>query len=55
MDVRQATGPNAECRKSCAFNFPAIVKTVGPANYATILHSTLENLASDELVAGSFQ
>jgi uncharacterized protein YjbI with pentapeptide repeats len=37
----------SECRKECAYNFPAMVIFVGSSNFVESLYSTFAGLASD--------
>lgn len=37
----------ADCRKECAYNFPAMVIFVGPATFLESLYATFSGLASD--------
>lgn len=39
----------SECRRECAYNFPAMVIFVGPSNFIESLYSTFAGLASDPL------
>eukprot|EP00658_Telonema_sp_P-2_P007271 TRINITY_DN1270_c0_g1_i7.p1 TRINITY_DN1270_c0_g1~~TRINITY_DN1270_c0_g1_i7.p1 ORF type:complete len:654 (-),score=77.05 TRINITY_DN1270_c0_g1_i7:171-2132(-) len=45
-----AKNPDSTCRKHCAFNFPAMVKTSGAAKFAVHLLDTLVALSADEAV-----
>ncbi len=37
----------SECRRECAYNFPAMVIFVGPSNFIESLYATFAGLASD--------
>ena len=37
----------SDCRRECAYNFPAMVIFVGPSNFVESLYSTFAGLASD--------
>lgn len=39
----------SECRRECAYNFPAMVIFVGPSNFIESLYSTFAGLASDPM------
>eukprot|EP00002_Diphylleia_rotans_P010836 TRINITY_DN2141_c0_g4_i9.p1 TRINITY_DN2141_c0_g4~~TRINITY_DN2141_c0_g4_i9.p1 ORF type:complete len:896 (+),score=169.69 TRINITY_DN2141_c0_g4_i9:52-2739(+) len=45
-----AKRPDAECRRNCAFNFPAVVKCINPRRYAMNLHDTYHQLSRDSFV-----
>eukprot|EP00002_Diphylleia_rotans_P010830 TRINITY_DN2141_c0_g2_i2.p1 TRINITY_DN2141_c0_g2~~TRINITY_DN2141_c0_g2_i2.p1 ORF type:complete len:659 (+),score=113.58 TRINITY_DN2141_c0_g2_i2:677-2653(+) len=42
-----AKRPDSECRRNCAFNFPAVVKCINPRRYAMNLHDTYHQLSRD--------
>jgi len=46
-----AERPEMEVRQACAFNFPAIVKSMGVAKYAVHLHATFDKLVQDKEIA----
>eukprot|EP00698_Gefionella_okellyi_P020814 TRINITY_DN6605_c0_g1_i1.p1 TRINITY_DN6605_c0_g1~~TRINITY_DN6605_c0_g1_i1.p1 ORF type:complete len:855 (+),score=161.77 TRINITY_DN6605_c0_g1_i1:112-2676(+) len=45
-----AERPEAESRRLCAFNFPAVLKSMGARKYALHLHATFAALADDTFV-----